>query len=59
MPLTVHMREKHRNLGVSSKIDIEKFRVQGSRFRVQGSRFKVQGSADSRFLVFGTPHIDH
>ena len=52
MLLAVHMRERHRNLGASSKIDIEKFRVQGSGFR-------VQGSADSRFLVFGTPHIDH
>jgi hypothetical protein len=32
MLLAVHMRERHRNLGASSKIDIEKLRVQGSRF---------------------------
>ena len=35
MLLVVYMRRKHRNLVVSSKIDIEKFKVQGSGFKVQ------------------------
>ena len=54
MPLSAHMRERHRNLVASSKIDIEQFRVQGSRFRVQGSGFKVQLIAGFSFLGLHT-----